>query len=147
MDCVDRQRCYVAIEAGSSGKGVCLTPNPQCPPPFYCPCPGTPIQVCDAPPGYQNVPMGRGNAPACSKNSDCAPPTRCYFGITEGCSATGACLTPVAGGTACEAVSYCDCQGNMVGDCNSPAFYQDVPVAGYTCTDAAVAPIDAGKDY
>lgn len=87
--------------------------------------------------------MGRGDAAACSQDTDCTGPTRCYFGITEGCSATGACLTPVSEGTACEAKSYCDCTGGYVGDCNSPPFYQPVPTTG-DCYDAAAALIDAG---
>jgi hypothetical protein len=55
-DCAQGLRCYVGIDAGSSAKSLCLTPNPQCFAPFYCSCPATVLEPCDAPAGYQNVP-------------------------------------------------------------------------------------------
>jgi sulfatase modifying factor 1 len=145
-DCATPLRCYVAADAGSSAKGECLMPSAQCVPPMYCPCPGTMIWACDAPPGYQNAPIDHADLPRCARDSDCASPTRCYFALAEGCSATGVCLAPAASVVgSCKSPSYCSCDGKDVSDCTSPWPYQPVPVAhGGPCNDAP-APCSSGS--
>lgn len=86
-------------------------------------------------------------APAgpCTSTSDCPGSARCYFAIADGCgTAKGTCFLPAPFSPLCKGMPYCDCAGNMSGDCTAPSGYFPTRVshAGY-CVDGGS---DSGTD-
>jgi hypothetical protein len=72
---------------------------------------------------------------ACNKDSDCSD-GRCVYKVSDGCSASGVCMTPPTGPT-CGAVEIlCGCDGSDVSSgCGFPAGYASGPSTGASSID------------
>jgi hypothetical protein len=80
----------------------------------------------------------------CASDEECSGATRCYFLVSDGCSATGICLNaPFTG--ACRAPTWCACDGNSVVVC-APDGYSPQPIASQTLCEAGT-PADGSANH
>jgi hypothetical protein len=84
------------------------------------------------------------SALACANDTDCGGTERCYFLVSEGCSATGTCLErPFTG--ACRSPTWCGCDGNAVVVC-APDGYSPQPIVSQTLCEAGT-PTDVSANH